>query len=73
MISIKEVHGHKFVTFSCIICTGYRYPCMSCQQERTSYDIGYKDAKNGEKIKDGLNSNHAAIYDIGFKHGQEDK
>ena len=55
------------------MCTGYRYPCMSCQQERTSYDIGYKDAKNGEKIKDGLNSNHAAIYDIGFKHGQEDK
>lgn len=74
MISIKEVHGHKFVTFSCSVCTGYRYPCISCQQERSVYDLAYMDGKNGvEKIKNGLNSNHNSIFDLGYAHGQEDK
>ena len=72
MISISEIHGHKFVTFSCIVCKDSVYPCISCQQERSVYDLAYMDGKNGvEKIKIGLNSNHNSIFDLGYDHGQE--
>lgn len=74
MISIRFVHGVRFVSFSCAVCKDLAYPCISCQQERSVYDLAYMDGKNGvEKIKDGLSSNHNAIFDIGYSYGVEYK
>lgn len=74
MINIRVVHGVRFVSFSCAACKDLVYPCISCQQERSVYDMAYMDGKNGvEKIKNGLNSNHNSIFDLGYNHGQEDK
>lgn len=72
MINIRFVHGVRFVSFSCEACKDLVYPCISCQQERSVYDLAYMDGKNGvEKIKNGLNSNHNSIFDVGYDHGQE--
>lgn len=72
MISIKVINGKRFISFSCIACQDKLYPCISCQQERSVYDMAYLDGKNGvEKIKIGLNSNHNSIFDLGYDHGQE--
>lgn len=72
MINIRFVHGVRFVSFSCVVCKDSAYPCISCQQERSVYDLAYMDGKNGvEKIKNGLNSNHNSIFDLGYNHGQE--
>lgn len=72
MINIRFVHGVRFVSFSCAACKDLVYPCISCQQERSVYDLAYMDGKNGvEKIKNGLNSNHNSIFDVGYDHGQE--
>ena len=73
MINIRFVHGVRFISFSCVACKDLAYPCISCQQERSVYDMAYMDARNGvEKIKDGLNSNHSSIFDLGYDHGRED-
>lgn len=72
MINIRFVHGVRFVSFSCEACKDLVYPCISCQQERSVYDLAYMDGKNGlEKIKIGLNSIHNSIFDLGYDHGQE--
>jgi len=73
MISIRIVHGKRFVSFSCSNCKKRLHPCIVCQQERSVYDMAYLDGKNGvKKIKDGLNSNHSSIFDLGYEHGRED-
>lgn len=74
MIHIKMFEGKRFVTFKCPSCHKSITPCISCKQERSVYELAFQDGLNGvEKIKVGFNPNHSSIFDLGYKHGSEER
>lgn len=59
--------------FRCDRCRDKVYPCLPCSQERSVYDVAYKDGKLFNPYEDsGFNQNHSNIYKIGYNNGLAD-
>lgn len=56
--------------FSCHKCKDTQYPCLSCSQERSVYDVAFKDGSLGNPFEVvGFDQNHTNIYRVGYNNG----
>ena len=73
MMTVSKVEGVRIVTFKCGSCRLSRFPCISCQQDKSVYNLGYLDGSLGnEENFIGFNGQQVQIYRQGYNHGKED-
>lgn len=58
------------IKFECHRCAGQAHPCLRCSQQRSVFDLGYRDGKfKNPKETTGFDMKHTNIYNTGYDLG----